>query len=628
MASHRDVLVNSPSSQLDWLSVLGYHENGPLSVPVITRHRMTPTTPSRAATPVVTLADVLATVNAADLAERRRQDLASAVRTVARLLDRKPEEIPADPRALALRLKAIAPIAAGLSARRWNNIRSLLRAALEHVRPMMRGRSLAPLSPAWQTLADRISTRTDSSRLSRLMRWMSANGVAPATVTPEMLEAFRTQLEADSLLPDPAKTWAALAWSWNRSVERVEGWPQLRIAKPWRKDTYTLPWSAFPISLKRDVDGWLDRLAGRDFSDDGPPSAARPSTLATREYQLRAFASALVLSGRNALSMTSLADLVTPDAFVTGLKFHHGRRGNTTSRAIHGLAGMLKGVARHWVKVDDAALAKMAAVTKRLAVPEQGLTAKNQNRLRPFDNEEMARRLLSLPQRLRGEADSSRLPPQRAAVLAGIAVAIELLIVAPVRRQNLVSIDLERHLVRTGRKLHLVVPAAEVKNAVDLEFELPERTVELIEWYRQRWRPLLAPSGSTALFPGRSGQPKAKHTLGQQVSEVVFKYTGLRVNVHLFRHIDAKLYLDAVPGGYEVLRRVFGHKKIETTARFYTGFESKAAARHFDNVILSRLEADRADDPRMTALSEASGAKMLPRMKSADRVASRPRKQP
>jgi integrase len=63
------------------------------------------------------------------------------------------------------------------------------------------------------------------------------------------------------------------------------------------------------------------------------------------------------------------------------------------------------------------------------------------------------------------------------------------------------------------------------------------------------------------------------------------------VNAHLFRHIGSKLFLDANPGGYEVIRRVLGHKKISTTMRFYTGFEGKAAARHFDQVILGRLQA-------------------------------------
>jgi hypothetical protein len=65
------------------------------------------------------LAEVLAAIAAADLPKTQRQNLASAVRTVARLLDRPPELLPADPQRLAQRLREISPLAAGLSKGRW-----------------------------------------------------------------------------------------------------------------------------------------------------------------------------------------------------------------------------------------------------------------------------------------------------------------------------------------------------------------------------------------------------------------------------------------------------------------------------------------------------------------------------
>ena len=34
-------------------------------------------------------------------------------------------------------------------------------------------------------------------------------------------------------------------------------------------------------------DKWLDRLAGKDFANDGPARAVSASTLATRDYQLQ-----------------------------------------------------------------------------------------------------------------------------------------------------------------------------------------------------------------------------------------------------------------------------------------------------------------------------------------------------
>jgi integrase len=66
----------------------------------------------------------------------------------------------------------------------------------------------------------------------------------------------------------------------------------------------------------------------------------------------------------------------------------------------------------------------------------------------------------------------------------------------------------------------------------------------------------------------------------------------LRVHPHLFRHLGAKLYLDANPGEYETVRRVLGHRSLQTTIDFYTGLETPAAVRHFDKTILNlRIES-------------------------------------
>jgi hypothetical protein len=105
--------------------------------------------------PVRSLADLLATLGASDLPERKRQELASAIRSVARALGRLPETIPADGRLLAGRLKEVAPAAIGISRGRWNNIRSLLRTALALVQPISPGRHRNDLLPEWLALSDK-----------------------------------------------------------------------------------------------------------------------------------------------------------------------------------------------------------------------------------------------------------------------------------------------------------------------------------------------------------------------------------------------------------------------------------------------------------------------------------------
>ena len=240
------------------------------------------------------------------------------------------------------------------------------------------------------------------------------------------------------------------------------------------------------------------------------------------------------------------------------------------------------------MKVDAGALERLTRVAAKVSVDCRGMTAKNRERLRAFNDEDAVQAFLTLPARLREMADAGTLKPRRAAILAQMAVAIEILQMAPIRRQNLAELELGRDLKSLGGRTYLIVPSHRVKNNTTLDFELPEETVALIDWYVAKHRPALLNQSCDALFPGRSGGPKAKQTLGMQITDTVFKYTGLRVNTHLFRHVGAKLYLDARPGEYEPLRRLLGHRSIATTTGYYTGAETAQAVKRFDDVIGER----------------------------------------
>ena len=309
---------------------------------------------------------------------------------------------------------------------------------------------------------------------------------------------------------------------------------------------------------------------------------------------MRAFASAVVRMGQDPATLTSLSDLVEIETFKTGLRFLLGREDGTSTTAIADVATVLKAVARHHVRVAPDHLERMGGIVRRLATARPGLTETNRNRLRPFDDRQNIGALLLLPAELMRRA--RRHPnAQRGAVLAQMAVAIEVLLMAPIRMSNLVNIDVKRHLVRSGRNgaLHIVIGADEVKNREPLEYPLPSESIDLLERYLREFRPLLTAGENTALFPGVKGGAKNQAFFSTQIARTIRAHTGLRVHPHLFRHIAAKLFLDANPGAYEVVRRVLGHRSIDTTVGFYTGLETPAAVRHFDKTILSLREENR-----------------------------------
>ena len=530
------------------------------------------------------LAGLLAILQTVDLPERKRQELSSAIRTVARALGRSPEDIPADARLLANRLKDVAAAAIGISRGRWNNIRSLLRTALAFVQPISPGRNRNDPSPEWRELSAGLS-RSDKIALSRLLRYLSGRGIEPAAVMAETFDKYREHLER-SLLKRPSETFASTVRAWQRAASAVEGWPQIAVLIPDRRRHWVSKWDQFPEPFRGDCQAWLDRLAGCDLLEEAPFRPVRPATLAHREWQIRAFASALVLMGREPTTLASLSDLVEMETFKTGLRFFLDRDGGPTT-AIADFAGVLKAIARHHVRVEPDHLDRMGGVIRRLAPGRVGLTETNRTRLRPFDDRGNIGALLNLPAELMRQARRHR-NPRRGAVLAQLAAAIEILLMAPIRMGNLAKLDIEQDLVRPGRgrALHIVIEPEEVKNSEPLEHPLPPEGIDLVERYIREFRPRLASAGNTALFPGIGAGPKNQDFFGTQISRTIRAHTGLRVNPHLFRHVTAKLYLDQNPGSYEVVRRVLGHRSIDTTTAFYTGLETPAAVRHFDETIL------------------------------------------
>ena len=531
-----------------------------------------------------TLADVLSAIDASTLGPIQKRDQASAVRSLTRLLNAQPGDIPADPARLRQRLDGLAPTALGISAGRWRNLRSLLGKALSLIRTVQPGRSNDPIAPIWEALLAGVEYHR-GIRLKPLLRFLTAQGRLPADIGVDHLEAYHAAIVDDRLRARPEQTWNDLIWSWNACVRQMPGWPQVEIARLVRREIYILPWSDFPPSLTADVDAWVRRQSGADLSEDGPPKPLRPSSLKTRVYQLRVAASALVLRGVDPADIRTLADIVTLERFKLVLQFFLDRHGGVTSPQVGQMASFLKGVADHWAGLDDVTLFKMKQLVGRLLTNERKMTVKNRRRLRPFDDAKTVRAFLDLPDRIRADVEKDKRPAKLKAIRAQMAVAIALLQAAPVRIGNLANIDMARHLIGRGDQMYLVIEEAEVKNAEPIDFVLPQNVVDLLVWYATTYRACLVRQPNQALFPGAGAGPKSTHGLGAQITKVIGDYTGLDFNPHLARHLGGKIFLDQRPGEYEVVRRVLGHKSIATTTAIYTGAETASAGQHYAKVL-------------------------------------------
>lgn len=578
---------------------------------------MTPSKPSRA-----TLATLLDQVDGTNWPVRVKTEVKSAIRSGSKALGDDPAAIELDVPSLRRRLEAITPESIGISRGRWNNIKSLIAKALSLAIQIFPSRSKEPLHPEWaKVLAPLPANRRWI--LTPLARFLGSRGVLPSDVTTADLEAYYQVLISDRLRSDPEGTWNSITWSWNASAREFEAWPKLEIIRISRKETYILDWADFNPSYRVDCEAYLERIAKPNLSEDrGPPRPARPATVDTRRYQLRLLGSALALSGHDASKITAIADLLTEEAYRKIIDFFLKRHDNKTSPQIAQLAGFMRDLGKHWVQVEPSRLEQLRTRARKLAVKRKGMTRKNRKRLSVFDDPEMVTRFLALPEQIRHDVEKSKASLLSRAVMASIAAAIAIEQMAPIRRKNLAALSLSENLVPRGNRLFLIFNEDETKNEIDIEFELPQETIDLLAWFVRDWRPILLSEPNDALFPGENGKAKHPNTLSKQVTDVIKRYLGIDFNMHLFRHAAGKIFLDSKPGSYEIVKRVLGHKSLSTTTTVYTGAETRSAGQLFARVINERrLEIEtelKTKRGKKTANSIKTVKQTRPRQNSSD----------
>lgn len=541
-----------------------------------------------------TLSDVLAAVLVSGQPGTAVRDMSSAVRKVGEVLGRNLAEISADPSKLNVRLQEISPSSYGISKQRWANCRSLTLKAIGLLQPVMPGRRLNRMMPEWETLQNKMPKQSARIRIGPLFRYLSEQNIGPEAVTEADLLEYKQRLLSGSLRSDPEKAWDALLWDWNASVREVEGFPQIALERPSKRKRKTVGWEAFPASLHAEVEDWLYRLTAEDLFGDGPLQPVTGATRKTRVYQLLYFASALVRAGIEAATLRSLADLVELDHFERGMRFLFDEKKRKKTSHLSGIGGALIAVARYKVLPESGLpesdririLDRMRHIVRVVSPDSEGLTEKNLDRILQFESEDAIGRFLNLPDELRASIEKGNIPYNQKHAMADVALALEILFVAPVRMKNLSGIELDKNLIRQRDGYMLVFAKDEVKNKERLTFKLPKPTCEFIDWYQDNIRSERVRGETNALFVGEDGiRLKAQNTLAHQIAKKVKDHTGLKFNAHLIRHVTSFLFLNRVPGGHHVLRLVLGHKSVDTLSRAYSGAESKAAHRLYDGVI-------------------------------------------
>lgn len=550
-------------------------------------------TPAGPPVAVVSLADVLRCLEADDgLDPRAAGEMRSAIHTVCRVLGSDPSLVLAEPRHLRPRLAKVTPVMAGVSAGRWNNVKSLTLKALKRVGlKSMAGRSREPLAPEWEALRALLPDPHWQSGLSRFMSYCTARGIAPAAVMAETFVQFAQEVENYSFVRDPGGVYRDTCKLWNRAVGSITGWPPHAVAVPDRRRKFALDLNDFPASFRVDVESFLSSGADPDVFSDFYCKPAAELTLRNRKRGILMAATALVRSDVPISRITGLDVLVEFEHAKACLRFLYNRAGNKTTDQIYQIAGLLKTIARHYLRQPEETVDQLRKQCKALKPESQGFTEKNRRCLRQFADLKKLRSLLTLPERVVAQAARIGEPRRRDALRVTLAIATGILLHIPLRAANLTSLRLDRHLQFVGDRAFLSVASDETKNAVAIEAEIPPRLARLLDICVKHYRPLLTGAPTPWLFPGENGARRPSGGFGKQISDFVAREAGVVITPHQFRHLAAKLYLDQHPGGSETIRRLLGHKSLETTMRYYRELESVLASKRYAALLDELLAA-------------------------------------
>lgn len=164
-------------------------------------------------------ADVLALIPEMPVQQQVRHNLASAIRSVCRVVDRMPQFVPLHAPSYRKLIGNAAPGAVGMSSSRWRNVRSDVNRAIRlsglsvNVAPEQ-----VPLTDDWEAVALMGHHPTERSGLRRFGRFCCSLQLTPEAVDDDVVARFYEYLDLNQLSKTPERTIKDVIRIWNRFV--------------------------------------------------------------------------------------------------------------------------------------------------------------------------------------------------------------------------------------------------------------------------------------------------------------------------------------------------------------------------------------------------------------------------
>lgn len=538
---------------------------------------------------VPSMAEVLTAVSANRIgAAVRRGRAIAALRLLAKWTGKSLDDLPASLPRLAELIDQVNPISIGVRPKQLSQLKLDCRDAIAFSGlvsgAVAVGRQAKVSSPAWSIVEGRLDEPRLLTGLIRFVRWCVRAGVRPRDVDDQVLDRFVADVQRTSERKNQYQLKRTTALVWNEIGGRHSHLKlQLLTEPPSRLRKTRIPLDQFPAEFIADWNAFAAWAGGQDvFVDDVRPVRLASISLVTIRSRMHLAADTLVRSGTPIESVTSLAVLTEVEAFRSILRQRHEDVAGEANIDNSLLAANLIQIARDWVKVGDTVLAKLKELKKKQPKPELAMTAKNKRLVRQFDDPELVQRFLSVPERIWNQveekATSSRPLSKWDLASAQAAIGLAILMSMPIRRKNLTALVFDENiLIRQSMQSTLFVPQADTKSFNDIEFDIPPQLERWLLEYRHCVAPAVIGFAPKYLFCDAKGGLKGFAAVQYLVQRYLTLYLGIHMNPHAYRHLAAKFLLDDSPGAYREVQELLGHKKLETTAIFYAGLDTRRA---------------------------------------------------
>jgi integrase len=411
------------------------------------------------------------------------------------------------------------------------------------------------------------------------------------------MRRFIAELDAATLIRNLRNLPRTVARAWNALVRLHEaaGLRPVTVLANNGRAPIRIAWQRLPASFREDVERYLTWASVPDPLAEGARARAlAPLSLRLQQTHIHSAASAAAAAGVPLKQIRFLASLVAPETFRAILRHRWREDGNRLSAYTHGLAVTLIAIASEWVKAPADAVATLKAYRSTLGTLPSGLTEKNRALLRRFDDPRLIAALIQLPDRLWHAArriwrhtvrrSSTCKPPLRSIFSSTLGCACRTYPACD-------STSICTWPQGRRKPALLTFRSDETKNDAVLEFEIPTVLAERLQVYRYEIAPRVTGMRPDAVFVTFTGKPRTQAAIKVAIQKTVLRHLGVKLSPHQFRHLAAKIVLDANPGAYELVRQLLGHKNLKTTTNFYSGVDTRRAGRAHADLVMKLRES-------------------------------------